>query len=254
MKFAAGWSLAPTPEDGASVRTEATVAGAGQQTAAADADLSSPASRGDELPYAAGDFDGLDDADEEAELEAGGEPPAATEPVELSPRTSEPGTALWAPQSPQPLSVLFPRSPQPWLPMPPLGLTFHREQRAVYRSDDGYVHVSLAVLKANGLWDESWDASDGTPFINHISCLGARHAVDQEQIHVLTEHRDLLYKDRAMQKYKNVSAEIGELRQQVQDLCEALKIVEQQWVDAAKTARKEEAVRAADVTPLRSTA
>jgi methyl-accepting chemotaxis protein len=122
----------------------------------------------------------------------------------------------------------------------------------VYRTDDGYVHMSVSVLKAAGIWDESWDATDGTLFLQHITRLDARHKSDQEQVRVLELHRDALAKDRALQKYTNVSAELKELRQQIKQLQDDAKSAEQLRAADATAARKADAVHASSITLLRN--
>jgi hypothetical protein len=136
-------------------------------------------SRGDEDPYQEGD-NYVHEARQGAQSTTGGELPTVSEPC-LSPRRSQPSTPVLPAQSHHQLdpnnSSLFQflTSSSAWHPLHPYSQLQPLETRSVYRTDDGYVHLSVPVLKAAGLWDESWDASDGAPFLQHVMRLDARH-------------------------------------------------------------------------------
>jgi septation ring formation regulator EzrA len=119
----------------------------------------------------------------------------------------------------------------------------------VYRSDDGYVHMSVLVLKAAGIWDESWDVTDGTPFLHHVTRLDARHTAALDQVRVLEAQRDALARDRALHKYTSVSAELVEMRQQIQQLQDD---AEKQRAADVLAARKADDVNAKALTLLRN--
>jgi hypothetical protein len=126
----------------------------------------------------------------------------------------------------QPNNLLpFPFSAPSWHPLHSFSQQPSHESRSVYRTDDGYVHLSVSVLKAAGIWDESWDATDGTLFLQHITRLDARTKSDQEQICVLEAHRDALAKDRALQRYTNISKDLDEMRQQIKQLQDDAKLL-----------------------------
>jgi hypothetical protein len=241
-----GWELKPISEDGNQEPASADLVSTRQPAATAGPAVSSRSR--DEDPYPDG---GSYTPTEQpgAHQASGGEQPADTN-VGPSPRISQPDTSTaW--QSTQlnayrqPNMLPFAFSGPTWHSSHPFLKPPAQETRSVYRTDDGYVHISVSVLKAAQLWDESWDASDGSLFLQHVTRLDARHRATQEQLRVLEGHRDALAKDRALHRYTNVSSEITELQQQIAELR-----AERAADKAAST--KAEAVVAADVTLLRN--
>jgi hypothetical protein len=254
---AAGWELPPAPsEDGEPQPTGAPLPVGTRPGTPSDA---LPSTRGDDDPYREGDTY-MYPADAASEHDAKvGQP--ATSVAGTSPRTSEAGDPMlplppWAPTADlrlQPsLAHQVSWTRHSWHPLRVAGHPGLPETRSVYRTDDGYVHLSVSVLKAAGVWDESWDATDGTPFLHHVSRLDARYQSAQEQVRVLEGHRDALAKDRALHKYTNVTAEIEELRAQVRQLQDSAEEAERQRAADAAAAHKAESVRASEVTLLRN--
>jgi hypothetical protein len=189
-----------------------------------------------------------------AQYAAGGAQPAYVNTCP-SPRTYQPDAEV---QPTWPSTQLNPFLPSNMMPIAPPNSAWYQfpafsqpqpsapETRSVYRTDDGYVHLSVSVLKASMLWDESWDASNGELFLQHLTRLDSRHKALQEQVRVLEVHRDELMQDRALRKYTNVSTVLEEMQLQITQLHEA------RAADSAAAA-KAAAVRDADVTLLRNT-
>jgi hypothetical protein len=133
---------------------------------------------------------------------------------------------------------MFALPTHPRLPAPPAMSFPHQETRSVCCTDDGHVHLSASVLKAAGIWDESWNSSDGTSFLRHILRLDARHARGQECMRTPETHKTTHLEDTGLHPYTNAIAEMPALREQVQQLSYLLEHTKQQRPQSLAAAKK----------------